>query len=248
MRRTWVSLLLTLAAATAAAILSPYRAITPGTLSAGHLGQRDDCLSCHSLLRGAPAEKCAGCHRPGDVGVRTTRGEPLARPKERARRIHEALRTGCDRCHSEHGGRAGARRFAHDLLPAGVAEGCAACHAADRPKDALHETAAGECGACHRVSGWKPASFDHERSFRFDRHHPARCTDCHPPGRSLKEYSCTGCHEHSPARLQAKHREEGITDLGRCRRCHPSGDEDDTIRGEGRDAGRGGKSRDGDDD
>ncbi|MCE7959309.1 MAG: hypothetical protein DYH06_15425, partial [Acidobacteria bacterium ACB2] len=100
MRRTWVSLLLTLAAATSAAILFPYRAITPGTLSAGHLGQRDDCLSCHTLLRGAPAEKCAACHRPGDVGVRTTKGEPLAAPKERARRIHETLRTGCDRCHS----------------------------------------------------------------------------------------------------------------------------------------------------
>lgn len=247
MRRTWISLAATIAAATAAALLFPDRAITPGSLSAGHLGQRDDCLSCHTLFRGAPAEKCAACHGPGDVGVRTTKGELLARPKERARRIHETLRTGCERCHSEHGSRAGAGRFAHDLLPAEVAAGCAACHHPDRPKDDLHAAAAGECGACHRVSGWKPASFDHEKSFRFDRHHPPRCADCHAPGRSLKEYSCTGCHEHALARLQAKHLEEGITDLDRCRRCHPSGDEDDTIRGERRDGGRGERRRGEDD-
>ena len=248
MRRTRVSLLLTIAAATAAALLFPYRAITPGTLSAGHLGQRDDCLSCHALFRGAPAEKCAVCHRPGDVGVKTTRGEPLSRPDGRTRRIHEALRDGCDRCHSEHGSRAGLRRFAHDLLPAEVAAGCAACHASDRPKDALHAAAAGECRACHRPSAWKPASFDHEKAFRFDRYHPPRCADCHPPGGSMKEYSCTGCHEHSLARMEVKHREEGIADLARCRRCHPSGDEHDTVRGEGRGAGRGGKSHDREDD
>lgn len=248
MRRTWVSLPLTVAAATAAALLFPYRAITPGTLSAGHLGQRDDCLSCHTLLRGAPAEKCAACHRPGEVGVRTTKGEPLARPDGRGRRIHEAMRAGCDRCHSEHGSRTGARRFSHDLLPVEVAAGCAACHASDRPKDALHAAATGECGACHRASAWKPATFDHEKAFRFDRHHPPRCADCHAPGRSLKEYSCTGCHEHAPARLEAKHREEGITDLGRCRRCHPSGDENDTIGGEGTGRGRDGTSHDREDD
>lgn len=248
MRRTWVSLLLTVAAATAAALLAPYRAITPGTLSAGHLAQRDDCLSCHALLRGALAEKCAACHRPGDVGARTTRGEPLVPPKERARRIHEALRDGCDRCHQEHGGRAGARRFAHELLPAAVVAGCVTCHVSERPKDALHAAAAGECGACHRVSAWKPASFDHEKAFRFDRHHPPRCADCHAPGGSLKEYSCTGCHEHSVPRMEAKHREEGITDLSRCRRCHPSGDEDDTVRGDGGARGRGGKARGDEDD
>lgn len=244
MRRTWVSLFLTLAAATAAALLFPYRAITPGTLAAGHLAQRDDCLSCHTLFRGAPDDKCATCHRPGDIGVRTTKGEPLARPKERTRRIHEALRAGCDRCHSEHGGRLGARRFAHALLPAEVAAGCTACHAGERPKDELHAAAAAECGACHGVSAWKPASFDHGKAFRFDRHHPPRCADCHAPGKSLKEYSCTGCHEHSFARMEAKHREEGITNLDRCRRCHPSGDEHDTIGGEGGAGKRGEKSHD----
>ncbi len=242
MGRTSISLLLTVAAATAAALLFPYRAITPGRLSTGHLGQRDDCLSCHTLLRGAPGEKYIACHRPGEIGARTTKGAPRTPPNERARRIHEALRDGCGRCHQEHGGRAGARRFAHDLLPAQVAAACAACHASDRPKDALHAAAAGECGACHREAAWKPSSFDHAKAFRFDRHHPPRCADCHAPGRSLKEYSCTGCHEHSLARMEAKHREEGIADLARCRRCHPSGDEDDTVRGEGAAGRRGERS------
>jgi len=244
-RRTWVSLAATLALGAGAALLFPYRAITPGTLAAGHLAQRDDCLSCHTLLDGAPPAKCAACHRPGDVGVRTAKGEPLANPSPRTRRIHEALRGDCDRCHVEHGGRLGTRRFAHDLLPADVAAGCAACHAEDRPKDELHAAASAACAPCHGTSAWKPAAFDHEKAFRFDRNHPARCADCHPAGKSLKEYSCTGCHEHAPDRLERKHREEGITNLDGCRRCHPSGDEGDTIKGEG---GRSGGGRGEDDD
>ena len=243
MRRTWISLTLTVAAAAGAALVFPYHAITPGRLSAGHLAQRDDCLSCHTLLDGAPDAKCAACHRPGDVGVRTTKGEPIAGPSARTRRVHEVIRVGCDRCHPGHATRAGSRRFEHALLPADVAAGCAACHADERPKDAIHAAGAAECTPCHGTSGWKPATFEHEKAFRFDRHHPSRCADCHPPGRSLKEYTCTGCHEHALDRLERKHREEGITNIDRCRRCHPSGDEDDTIGGEG---GRGERSREDD--
>jgi NAD-dependent SIR2 family protein deacetylase len=220
----------------------PYRAITPGKLSAGHLAQRDDCFSGHTLLDGALDAKCAACHRPGDLGVRTTKEQLVARRSARTRRIHEVIRAGCDRCHSGHGPRAGSRRFAHFPLPTAVAAGCAACHADERPKDAFHaagSAGAAECTPCHGTSAWKPATFEHEKAFRFDRHHPPRCTDCHPPGRSLKEYTCTECHEHALDRLERKHREEGITDFDRCRRCHPSGDEDDTIRRKG---GRGGRA------
>jgi hypothetical protein len=47
----------------------------------------------------------------------------------------------------------------------------------------------------------------------------------------LKDYSCTTCHEHTLERMERKHREEGITkNLEACRKCHPSGNERDTIQ------------------
>jgi hypothetical protein len=252
MRGTWRSLAATLAVGATVAVLSPYRAVTPGTLRPGHLAQKDNCLSCHTLLAGAPALKCAVCHRPADIGLRTVAGAAVPKPSPRTQLVHRVVSGECARCHAEHGARSGAtRRFAHDLLGGEVAAGCAACHAAQRPADALHAAVTGECTPCHGTGAWKPAAYDHDRSFRFDRHHPARCADCHPPGASLKEYTCIGCHEHSLDRMVRKHREEGISsaDLARCRRCHPSGDEHDTIgeggRGEG--GGRDGGKRDEDD-
>jgi hypothetical protein len=246
MRRTWVSLALTLGLGATGMLFFPYRAITPGTLSEGHRAQRDGCFSCHTLLAGAPVAKCVTCHRPGEIGVRSVLGEALRKANPGTQRIHRVVGGQCDRCHFEHGGpfgRDAARRFSHELLPADVAAGCAACHSGQKPADALHATLTAECTPCHGTQGWKPATYDHDRSFRFDRNHPPRCTDCHPAGTPLKEYTCTGCHEHSLDRMEREHREEGVTDLGKCRRCHPSGDEDDTIRN-GRKREKGGDDED----
>ena len=165
-----------------------------------------------------------------------------------AQKIHQAAFPECAPCHTEHGGRLGpdaTRRFSHELLPAPIAADCAACHAGQRPADALHAAVSSQCSQCHTTKGWKPATWNHDRSFRFDRKHPARCADCHPPGTSLKEYSCTGCHEHALELMQREHREEGITNLEKCRRCHPSGNEDDTIKEGGRSEG-GGREEDDD--
>jgi hypothetical protein len=127
----------------------------------------------------------------------------------------------------------------HELLPAEIVADCTACHAGQRPSDALHASVSSRCGECHSTKAWKPATWDHDRSFRFDRNHLSRCADCHRPGASLKEYTCTGCHEHALDRMLREHREEGITDLEKCRRCHPSGNEDDTIKENGRAEGAG---------
>lgn len=250
MRGTWVALVAALGLGVATMLLFPYRAITPGTLAAGHLAQRNDCFSCHTLLGGAPAAKCSACHRRDDVGLRSTKGAALPKPNPRTQRIHQVVAGECDRCHAEHGFRFGpgaTRRFTHELLPGDVAAGCSACHSGEKPKDAIHAAAAAECSPCHGTNAWKPATFDHDPSFRFDRNHPSRCADCHPAGASLKDYSCTGCHEHSPDRIEREHREEGITNLEKCRRCHPSGEEDDTIRegGQREGIGRRQKDRDG---
>jgi len=245
--KTYLALALTLALGATAMFLFPYHALTPGTLRDGHRAQQNDCFSCHTLLAGAPAAKCAACHRPGQIGHLTVKGGPLPEPSPRSQLIHRAVGGECERCHSEHGSRLGrnaTRQFSHDLLPIDVAAGCAVCHAFQRPADTLHLAASGECSPCHLTKGWKPATYDHDRSFRLDANHPPRCADCHRAGSSFKEYTCTGCHEHSVDRMASKHREEGITDLARCRRCHPSGNEHDTVGEGGKREGKDREERD----
>ncbi len=248
MVRTYVSLAVTIGLGATVMFLFPYHAVTPGTLREGHHAQKNDCFSCHTLLAGAPAAKCVACHRPGEIGLRTVKGAALPAPRPKAQLIHRVPGAECARCHSEHGSRFGAnapRRFAHELLPLATASGCVACHSEKRPPDALHAAVSisTECSTCHDTKGWKPATYNHDRSFRFDGNHPPRCADCHRPGKSLKEYSCTGCHEHALDRMERKHREEGITNLEKCRRCHPSGNEHDTI-GEGKNREEGEEERD----
>ncbi len=233
MRRTYISFILALGIGAVAILLFPYRALTPGTLRAGHEAQKSDCFSCHTLFAGAPATKCGTCHKPGDIGLRTVKGGPSPKASPRTQLIHRVAAMECDRCHSEHGGRLGAAansRFPHGLLPVEVGAGCAACHSGKKPADALHTTVSAECSRCHSTKSWKPAAYDHDKLFRFDRNHPPRCADCHRPGTSLKEYTCTGCHEHSLDKIERKHRKEGIMNFENCRKCHPSGNEHDTIK------------------
>ena len=66
---------------------------------------------------------------------------------------------------------------------------------------------------------WKPATFDHDRFFPLDKDHIATCLTCHV-GNNYKQYTCYGCHEHTPANMQAKHRDEGVSEsLDNCVRC-----------------------------
>ena len=78
----------------------PEITVSPGDLIEGHERIANDCLSCHSPLRGTPPSKCMACHEPDDIGLRTTTGAPIlgtgASP-----RFHQALlEPACVRCHS----------------------------------------------------------------------------------------------------------------------------------------------------
>lgn len=242
--RTWATLLVTSALGAAAMVAAPYRAITPGVLTAGHEAQRDDCFSCHTPLRGASREKCVACHALEGIGFRTVAGAAVASANARSNLLHRALRGECASCHREHQGRTRAHamaRFVHEELPVALRGDCAACHLEQRPKDALHASDSASCGECHATASWRPARFDHARFFRFDRHHPAECAACHPGG-DFKKWSCTGCHEHRPAKIAEEHREEGIQEFADCVKCHRSGDKHEARRG----GGEGGGGRDGD--
>lgn len=249
MRSSWVAFAATTLLAGAAALLFPYATITPGTLGEGHGALKNDCLACHSPLQGAPRARCIACHDLGRLGLSTVAGVARATPNSKAHGLHKAIgEAACAGCHAGHAGwglAAADARFVHGVLPEAIRADCAACHAADRPKDALHAPLERGCGSCHGTGRWKPATYDHDRYFRFDGNHPARCADCHTTPGDFKRYSCTGCHEHALPKMIAEHREEQVVDLEKCARCHRSGDEHDIVGGRGEGEGRRRKGKDG---
>jgi hypothetical protein len=96
----------------------------------------------------------------------------------------------------------------------------------------LHAKITGNCSQCHAQNAWKPASFDHEKSFVLDQNHNVECATCHV-NNDYSRYTCYGCHEHTLQNVLREHRDEGIRDLDHCVRCHRSAD------GEGGEGGGG---------
>lgn len=233
MRRRLLQSAVLFAALVAASFAAPYPMLGPGRLSERHAALESDCFACHAPFRG-PDARCVACHEPAGIDAAAT-GRPA---------FHAALRsTDCAACHTEHRGREAPRsirEFRHGLLREELSGRCGGCHAP--PADALHRDVGQECAACHRFEGWRPATFDHEARFRFDRDHPAACRSCHPEG--FGGYTCYGCHEHGRAEVARQHLEEGIADFERCAECHRSADEGEAQRGR---RGRGRRGRRDDD-
>jgi hypothetical protein len=190
-----------------------------------------DCMACHSdhagpkltqrsrkpfshgLLRTATRDRCDTCH---------------AAPKNE---LHKTLSVGCDKCHKT--GAWKPATFEHAALTPAELGRCESCHKA--PADTLHRQLAGNCAQCHQPQAWKPATLDHDQFFPLDRDHNASCATCHA-GNSYSQYTCYGCHEHTQANIQAKHREEGVDEgLDNCVRCHRNG----SGEGEGERQGKG---------
>lgn len=204
------------------------RVTTTGVPIAGKAGRlpfhqalaRPDCMACHSehagvkltqlshptfthaLLDRSVRERCASCH--------------LAPTNP----LHRQVGTDCVQCHAPTQWKPTA--FKHALLAADVRQQCATCHAP--PKDTLHRQVGANCQQCHGTAQWQPANFDHARYFPLVGEHNATCATCHA-GPDFSRYTCYGCHEHTPAKIEAEHREEGIRDTTDCVRCHRSGGE-----------------------
>lgn len=240
-RTLWLTTILGLLGIIAFSFARPHLMVSPGNLIAPHAALEENCFACHAPLRGASSQRCMACHKLADIGLRTTGGRAIAR-RDRGPAFHQALREpNCMACHSDHPGPAMARtqpvRFDHAMLRPDVAGRCQSCHVA--PKDELHRSQPAQCATCHQPPRWKPATFDHSRFFALDRHHNTTCTTCHT-GADYRRYTCYGCHEHQPAGIIAEHREEGITNIENCVRCHRSarGEPEDETAGE-RDGGGG---------
>lgn len=204
-------------------IIKPHQMVSPGNLMPAHASLEGDCFACHAPWRGATADRCLSCHALADIGVRTTKGIRIRKEKGRPA-FHQALsEPNCLACHSDHARPVLERdktiSFDHALLRPSARNSCQNCHPA--PRDQFHFGQDASCATCHQPPHWKPATFDHGRFFLLDRHHNVTCSTCHPRG-DYKRYTCYGCHEHQPAQIIAEHREEGISNIGNCVRCHRS--------------------------
>lgn len=222
-RALLAAIALTLAIIVVLLFIYPHQMIAPGALKPAHAALEQDCFACHAPLRGASAARCKVCHVPAEIGIKTTKGQPIrnANPKPA---FHAQLRDdNCMACHTDHAAilftQSKPMSFAHDLLKPTIADQCADCHA--KPDDSLHTAITGECAQCHATSGWTPANFAHDRYFKLDANHKVACATCHI-GNQFKRYTCYGCHEHQPAQIIAEHAEEGIRDIENCVRCHRS--------------------------
>ena len=245
-RWLWILISANLLALVVLAFAYPKMMVSPGPLIGEHAALATDCFACHAPLRGAVSDRCITCHALPDIGLRTTKGVPISKSKPNKASFHQELGDGnCMACHSDHAGpmlaQHNRKSFSHDLLRAATRERCESCHKA--PVDNLHRQMTGNCGQCHSLPSWKPASFDHAKFFPLDADHNASCVTCHSTN-DYSRYTCYGCHEHTPANMQAKHREEGVGEnLDNCVRCHRSANgEGEGGYGGGR--GKGSRERD----
>jgi len=203
--------------------------ISPGKLAEPHakLEGITQCTQCHEPGRGLSAARCLACHDHVRSQVESGTG------------YHATLGETCERCHSDHQGRAfdmvqlDEASFDHQptgfpLRGAHAEAPCKACHTDPRDchedphgADQSHRTLLAGCGACHEEESWRalpiPTSvFDHQNPAHADfplegAHREVACDACHLEWRfvPVAAKDCTSCHENP-------HR----TWLGACTDCH----------------------------
>ncbi len=238
-RWVWILVSLNLVLLIALVFVFPHLMVSPGQVVAAHADIATDCFACHAPLRGASAARCVACHALPDIGLRSTKGKPIVHKTLKVSFHQDLMEQSCMACHSDHAGprllQKSRKPFSHELLRGTVRQQCQTCHRA--PADKLHVKITGNCSQCHAQSAWKPASFDHKKSFVLDKDHNVACATCHV-NNDYSRYTCYGCHEHTVQNILREHRDEGIGDLENCVRCHRSAE---GKEGEG---GKGGRSDD----
>lgn len=243
-RWLWIVIAANLLVLVALVFIYPHLMVSPGPLVPEHAALATDCFACHAPLRGASAERCVACHAVPDIGLRTSKGvaiQPTSASGATRLKMsfhQELTEQNCMACHSDHAGPKLAQRskkkFSHALLRVETRDGCASCHAA--PRNAMHRDLGVGCAQCHTTEAWKPATFDHDKFFVLDRDHNVSCATCHTVGKDYRQYTCYGCHEHTPANVRREHEKEGIRNFENCVKCHRSADGE---REGGGDGGRG---------
>lgn len=225
-----VILAVNLIALTVLVFAYPHLMVGPGKLIPGHKQLDTDCFACHAPFSGADSIRCTSCHKVADIGRLTSKGEPIVQPLSTTPFHQKLINQDCTACHSDHAGAKRYRiqgRFKHDQLQKETRDQCHGCHKV--PTDSLHQNITGNCAQCHSQDKWKPATFDHFKLFELDRDHNVSCVTCHLRS-DYRNYSCYGCHEHTPEKIRREHIKEGIREYNNCVECHRNADEHD-IRG-----------------
>lgn len=223
-------IVITLAALLWLAISSSEIMISPGKPIEAHSEIATDCFACHTPFLGSRPDKCIACHKVDQIGIKTTKGLPIDKEDKNVAFHQQLIEDDCVACHSDHRGVQAFRpigQFSHQLIEPSVIDNCNDCHS--NPGDALHQKIVGNCASCHVKERWKPATFEHEKYFRFDKHHRTECETCHIDN-DYNKYTCYGCHEHSRSKVREEHLEEGIYKYEICVECHRSGDEHEAER------------------
>lgn len=207
----------------------------PITRRDGHLPfhqalTRQDCMACHTEHAGVKLTQPAHPAFSHDLLAANLRGRCASCHAPPANPLHRQVGSDCAQCHAPQHWKPAA--FKHAQLAADMRQQCATCHAP--PKDPLHRQISGNCQQCHTTTHWKPASFDHARNFPLTGEHDAPCATCHV-GNDFSRYTCYGCHAHTPAKIEAEHREEGIRNTTNCVRCHRDGGDESGREGDERD-------------
>ncbi|MFK5986371.1 MAG: cytochrome c3 family protein, partial [Pseudomonadota bacterium] len=208
----------------------PHLMVSPGNTIDAHAELATDCFVCHTPFLGSSPEKCISCHKVAEIGLKTSKGLAIAKEKKNVAFHQKLIEEDCIACHSDHKGVKAFKpisEFSHQLLEVNLQEQCDSCHV--NPKDALHQELKTNCSQCHTQEAWQPATFEHDKYFRFDRHHNTQCASCHI-NNDYAKYTCYGCHEHSRSKIREEHVEEGIYNYEICTECHRSGDEDEAER------------------
>jgi hypothetical protein len=175
-------------------------------------GTPQDCIACHAAddaHQGSFGQDCSGCHTPDGWEAASFDHSLAAFTLTGAH-----LGVECVECHI-------------NQVFKGTPQECSACHIEPDYHRGLFDA---ECAACHTTDGWSPARYDRAHSFPINHGESglSACSTCHPD--SLTVYTCYGCHEHNPGNIEAKHREEGISNFQDCLRCHPTGREEEGER------------------
>jgi hypothetical protein len=191
---------------------------TAMTCDACHLNDRFsremiDCRQCHA--EGEPefmgshivffGEECLKCHDGIDSMSDFSHSTVFVLDG-----AHKNLE--CDACH---------------LAPIsdGTPIDCVGCH--QEPE--IHAGLFGlDCVRCHSTAAWLPAHLS-QHTFPIDHGDQGKveCQVCHVA--SYAEYTCYGCHEHTPDEIREEHVEEGIVsnEIENCIACHPTGKENE---------------------
>jgi len=206
-----------------------------------------DCNECHisnSLLDFKPLGViCYDCH--------ISNYQNASKPNH----ILSNYSTSCEECHSINAVSFSGAGIVHDFFPLvgghsisdcyschqqdkfeGLSPECSSCHIEtyNNTTNPSH-TSLGfstDCQECHSISGWQPASFDHDAKFFpiYSGNHNNEwneCSDCHTNSGNYAAFSCVNCHEHNLSETNGDHNDVNgyVYESNACLSCHPTGSE-----------------------